>query len=760
VANSPGLAQLRRRAGARADRLRHGLDQLGELPTRWGESWAEPISDWIGQLEALQSEIDEPVEVFVTLLGGTGAGKSTLINALLDARLLPVGNINATTAAICEVGFRSAGLRVRAEYVPPESLLQEVTEFADRVRSERANSSPEPGSTIRRPADPVVDKLVALCGEEMSDQFLSSLAVDQLRLPDTIRDALQRRSDEWSFDAVEAGQPTLDVLLSSKGQWWPVIARVIVDGPFERLKCGARLVDVPGLNDPNSAREQVTTHYLQSSQFVWVVFNMKRALTKELTEALSERDLFRTLVIEGREGALSLVGTAADDIDPDADISQLGLDANSSNLEIAEARSRASRDGVRKQLHSLAQSLASESSLTGSDQHRRLLTTVEQLSISTVSARDYLYLRNLQRLAGGPLFPDTQSTGIPSLGSHLEMVVEANVGAGRLRSLTARFDRIEAEIRSRITSFSASLTLGEIDQQEVAAAADRAARFLEVELKKVIDTLSERLSTTTQAFDAHFAARTAGIQAVAGQLQAGWATMPWNTLQACCRRNGRFVGTSGSWNLGAEVAGVVLDATSLIWADFFGRELLGCLHEAAQAAHSAINAYKRVLTGEIARLHGRDPGSISTGDPASDDIEELLIRILSQAQPQSEARIHDSQIELSRLVADSVSAGMAEGFSAAAVESGDGMRDRMARTLGHQAQVVLGHTVPQVQLNLRGHLTILQQDLVQAFRDGLLGDGVAVAKRHGDELSRGLERSRTEGMQEMSRILEQMAPAA
>ncbi|MEZ5229952.1 MAG: hypothetical protein R2710_25790 [Acidimicrobiales bacterium] len=58
---------------------------------------------------------------------------------------------------------------------------------------------------------------------------------------------------------------------------------------------------------------------------MWVVFNMKRALTRDVFDFLRDGDLLRRLYMDGRTGSLHLVGTAADDIDADADIEQFDL---------------------------------------------------------------------------------------------------------------------------------------------------------------------------------------------------------------------------------------------------------------------------------------------------------------------------------------------------------------------------------------------------------------------------------------------------
>ena len=47
-------------------------------------------------------------------------------------------------------------------------------------------------------------------------------------------------------------------------QSWPLIRKVVLQGPWAVLSSGACLVDLPGVRDANAARANVASTYLQN----------------------------------------------------------------------------------------------------------------------------------------------------------------------------------------------------------------------------------------------------------------------------------------------------------------------------------------------------------------------------------------------------------------------------------------------------------------------------------------------------------------
>lgn len=111
---------------------------------------------------------------------------------------------------------------------------------------------------------------------------------------------------------------------------WPLVKRVDVVGNYPQVPKGVVLVDLPGLNDPNAARVEVTREYLRSAPYVWVVFNMVRGMTKDIHSVLIDEKVLRDLLMYGNYHSLALIGTQADQIQPGMG-RRLGLPAGSSD---------------------------------------------------------------------------------------------------------------------------------------------------------------------------------------------------------------------------------------------------------------------------------------------------------------------------------------------------------------------------------------------------------------------------------------------
>jgi len=78
----------------------------------------------------------------------------------------------------------------------------------------------------------------------------------------------------------------------------PFIKQIDIRGPFEVLKNGVILVDVPGNGNINESRCQIAKNVLDITDHIWIISDIKRAKVEEnaaniLTETLRDQVTFR-----------------------------------------------------------------------------------------------------------------------------------------------------------------------------------------------------------------------------------------------------------------------------------------------------------------------------------------------------------------------------------------------------------------------------------------------------------------------------------
>ena len=176
------------------------------------------------------------------------------------------------------------------------------------------------------------EKFNAVYRQESSDELDKVLKDPRLGLPKDIAEAMStgRPIVVEEEKAITLRNKVRRYLVGREqhedGQFWPLISRVRIYGEFEVLSNGVVLVDLPGLNDPNPAREQVTKKYLEEARYIWLVCNSQTGIDRVFTQVLRDNGFFFRLFLEGRLGAFSVVATRIDDINLEAVLAQMGTE--------------------------------------------------------------------------------------------------------------------------------------------------------------------------------------------------------------------------------------------------------------------------------------------------------------------------------------------------------------------------------------------------------------------------------------------------
>ena len=112
-----------------------------------------------------------------------------------------------------------------------------------------------------------------------------------------------------------------------EGSFWPIVRKVTAEGrDWTALRTGATLVDAPGVNDDNGARDRVVKEYLKNADSVWIVSNIKRAVNDRTAKDMLSESFRRQLLMDGQYGQIVFVATQSDDLHASELRDNLGLD--------------------------------------------------------------------------------------------------------------------------------------------------------------------------------------------------------------------------------------------------------------------------------------------------------------------------------------------------------------------------------------------------------------------------------------------------
>lgn len=177
---------------------------------------------------------------------------------------------------------------------------------------------------------------------------------------------------------------THDSSLVAEGQYWPLVAKAKVSGPWSILAPNLVFVDLPGTGDANAVRNEIAQKEFKRADFVCVCARVDRAITDKASLQWLDKSL-RDMPSEN----VAYVVTKCDDVSADEIRRDHGL-RRGSNSKAAEKRN----DHIKTQL------------------------SAKSVQVFTVSSRDYARCVGLED--GVPAaFLTEEATEIPKVRKHI-----------------------------------------------------------------------------------------------------------------------------------------------------------------------------------------------------------------------------------------------------------------------------------------------------------------------------------------------------
>lgn len=166
--------------------LESGITLLEDIKAAFSNASSVPeIAKWIKSVEDLQGQSHKQRTV-VGVVGSTGAGKSSMINAVLDQEdLVPTSNMRACTAVITEIAYNESNnaehaYRGEVHFITKEQWIRELRVLYDDLKGVGGNSNANSND--------------AAAEEQFGGESDSAIALDKIRCvyPEMLKETIKK----------------------------------------------------------------------------------------------------------------------------------------------------------------------------------------------------------------------------------------------------------------------------------------------------------------------------------------------------------------------------------------------------------------------------------------------------------------------------------------------------------------------------------------------------------------------------------------
>ncbi|CDO69419.1 hypothetical protein BN946_scf184791.g14 [Trametes cinnabarina] len=312
---------------------------------------------WMKELNRLKSQ-GAPATM-IAVCGATGAGKSSLLNAILDENIVPTSGMQACTTVVTEImHHQKSTIDGKIHFLTEDEWRDELKVLTDDLIG--GDGHVKHITDLRSAAGVAWAKIHAVYPSISQDQ-LAQLSIDQILTSEPTTKCIEITSLLGTTEHVSAPDSktfakALNKYIDAKGQtqhatkkptkdknkmgeagdnpsaYWPLIRQVCIWCNSQALSTGAILVDLPGVADANAARNAIAENYMGKCDRVWVVAPITRAVDDKTARDLMG-DAFRMqLMME----TITFIATKCDDVSCSEVIRSLSLD-DEPELENMEA---------------------------------------------------------------------------------------------------------------------------------------------------------------------------------------------------------------------------------------------------------------------------------------------------------------------------------------------------------------------------------------------------------------------------------------
>ncbi|KAF7303186.1 Glycosyltransferase family 22 protein [Mycena kentingensis (nom. inval.)] len=317
---------------------------LGEVAAILETSETLPTDYKNTQLESVRGLLKDtkPLQHKVAIIGRTGAGKSTLVNALLGNQLLSASAsvrfyAGACTAVATEIAYKNTpDIEANVEFHDREKWEADLAALLEDVKDATVvdtEEQPAEGGETFSPSFQAKEKLMRIypqlanipverwsMEELLEDEVINSFLGQVVPFLASNSENFQKELEQFLASALTSNDSRAvcirwlckTALMSlSYGPWLSGTVQIL--GAFEVLSTGIVLVDLPGYGDADNARDRMANDYLASADAICLVAGIARAKDDREIHSHLHKHLSQ-LILDGRvrDKSISMVLTGAD----------------------------------------------------------------------------------------------------------------------------------------------------------------------------------------------------------------------------------------------------------------------------------------------------------------------------------------------------------------------------------------------------------------------------------------------------------------
>lgn len=732
-------------------------------------------------------------EAHVCLVGVSGIGKSTLLNALVadDKTVAPSGGVGPLTALATEVRYSDTP-RLKATYHPKKHLwrvasalnfhvarehktrMVEVAQVADLVLDDEERKEIE--EEIREALDPEgeggskrMDEYMRLArllvtgsqNEVRTTEYLAdavsvacnvkarwgtSPSEDDAKRIARIRDALQMASDGTQL-VLEQGEDVRSFREGLRdhaaGFLSPLIHRIEVGWPSPILQSGLVFVDLPGVGIAGDLYKKETQRFVREKAHAVVLVVDKSGPTESVMELLRTTGYWDRLLAASDDPtadpcSLMIAVTRVDDVATqewyDIDPDEEGVRPKSKAQVFGEIRTRLA-EGMRNQFEHQLNAFTQTDGSAAIREGRKIAgqTILNSLQIHPVSAIEFRRL-----LADNdddrPFLKQPEQSGVPDLSKSLDAlaVSQRKLRVDRLQSLSRRFAQ---SIWSQLDTIEATWRSNRAMDE-----ADRIRAALQLVLNEKKQELNSRRAsfrtflsqTVPEKIKVAVHEAKDEAQKSVNRYLRDLRSAHWATLRAAVQRGGTYYGARHI-NLPPDIALRFQDPVAAVWSQSL---LKGIRNETYKLASDV-----REIVVEVCDWASREEGAY-IDEKVIETQKKIVSAQVERLRDVGKEAIDELRSVVKTKVVESIESPIRTACRKFVDEGnhiGPGVKDRILDLFSELSANAAEAASRPAERTLLTHYEVVNEEIRRAFKewgDPLESAGNAIVERHEDRVRR------------------------